>query len=73
VSTFQALAAVFALLVLVRHGRAALALLAPRREAAGAGRLAGVVPLLACLAAAAVLAVAVKALLAASPAPGATP
>ena len=67
--TFHALAAVFALVVLARHGGAALRLLGrqhgPGGEAAPAdpGRLAALVPLLACLAALAVLAAAVRGLL----------
>ena len=67
--TFHALAAVFALVVLARHGPAALRRLGPRRgpdaEAAPAdpGRLAALVPLLACLAALAVLAAAGRGLL----------
>ena len=77
--TFHVLAAVFALVVLVRNGLAAWRLLRarpveePADRPAGPGRLAVAVPLLACLAAAAVLAVAVKAMLAALAHPGATP
>jgi len=61
VIAFHAAAALFALLILARHGRRALTLFA--RGAAGEARAGAVVPLLACAAAAAVLVVAVKGLL----------
>jgi hypothetical protein len=81
VPTFHALAAVFALVVLLRNAGTALRLLRPAPAAGGdeapaaAGhpeaskRLAGLVSLLACLAALAVLAMAVRGLLL----PGASP
>jgi hypothetical protein len=62
VTGFHAAAALFALVVLVRNAGRALKLLAPR--SAAADRLAGLAPLLASLAALAVLWVAVKGLLA---------
>jgi hypothetical protein len=73
VRTFQLLAALLALIMLVRHGRAALAIFDPRGGASGPGRLASLMPLLTCLVAAAVLAMSVKGLMAGPPPPGATP
>jgi hypothetical protein len=73
VRTFHVLAALFAAIVLARHARSALALLAPRSAAPGVGRLSGLAPLLACLAAAAVLAMAARALLVGHLDPGAAP
>ena len=79
--TFHALAAAFALVVLLRNARMALRLLRPAPVADGGeepgaagrreppGRLAGLVALLACLVAAAVLVAAVRGLLL----PGASP
>ena len=76
--TFHALAAVVALVILLRNAPGALRLLRPgpgagEGERPGPGRLAGLVPLLACLLAAAVLAAAARGLLVAAPSPGAAP
>jgi hypothetical protein len=69
---FHVAAALFALLVLARHGRRALALL--DRQASTQARTSALVPLIACAAAVAVLLVAVKGLaLALMNHPGGTP
>jgi len=71
--SFNALAALLALFMLWRHGRAASRLFAPRGDAPAAGRLAALVPLLTCLAAVAVLVLSVRGLLASHAQPGAAP
>jgi hypothetical protein len=65
VSTFDALAILLALFMLARHGRQALRLLWPGRDPSPGGRAAGVVPLLVCLVALAVLLAVARRLLAA--------
>jgi hypothetical protein len=69
---FDLAAALMALYMLARHGRAATGLLRPGRD--GPGRARALVPFLTCLVALVVLAAAARGLyLAASPAPGAPP
>jgi hypothetical protein len=73
VRTFQTLAALMALVMLVRHGRLALGLFAPPGREPEAGRLAGLPSLLTCLVALAVLVLAARGLLSANPVPGVIP